>query len=194
MKRLLSLFPLLFFLFVNDLFANPGSSFGAGRLGYIGGSLGITDRQVGYSLFNVKLGGQFLYFWKDYSLKFSYNKLTVFSFDNAGESAEKYHSLELSLGKVFDLSDARRFALEDLYIGAFAGASVNYMDFYQNEPVAGVNKLSAAKRTGFPLSVSVMTDLGSLFMSGLEYKFTILQNSAPSRELNFFINIKLFEL
>lgn len=194
MKRSLLLFAVLFCLFVNNLFAKPGSSFRASRLGYIGGSFGLTDRQVGYSTFNVKLGGQFMYLWEDYSLKFSYNKLTFFTFDNAGETDEKFHSLELGLGRIFDLSDARRSVLEDLYIGAFVGASVNYIDFYQHEPVAGVNKISSTKRTGFPLSISVMTNLGSLFMSGLEYKFTILQNSPPSRELNFFINIKVFEL
>jgi hypothetical protein len=194
MKRSLLLFALLFCLFVNNLFAKPGNSFRASSLGYIGGSFGITDRQFGNSLFNVRLGGQFMYLWNDYALKFSYNKFTFFTFDNAGETDEKFHSLELSLGRIFDLSDTRRSVLEDLYIGAFVGASVNYNDFYQTEPVAGINKLSSTKRTGFPISVSVMTNLGSLFMSGLEYKYTILQNSAPSRELNFFINIKLFEL
>ncbi|MGE5409526.1 MAG: hypothetical protein ACM3MI_01095 [Clostridiales bacterium] len=173
--------------------ADSGRDSGTCSFGYIGGNLGLAGRQVGYSKFPLKVGGQFLYSWKNNTIKLAYNKISVFQFDNEPDSKERFHSIELCYGRLLRIGSSP-LLFNALYIGASTGLSINFIDYYKDLGDAWGHRITTENQLGIPLSIFTHVNFASLLTAGLEYKYSILQKSFPSSEVNFSINVKVFEL
>lgn len=160
---------------------------------YVGGNMGLAGREVGYSKFPLKVGGQVLYVWGHNTVKLAYNKISVFQFDNEPDTRERFNSIELCYGRVLRIGNVR-LMFKNLYVGASTGLSVNFVDYFGNSGDAISHSIKSDTRFGIPFAIFTDFNFGSLVSGGFEYKYSILQRAFPSSEVSFSINVKVFEL
>ncbi|MGE5399965.1 MAG: hypothetical protein ACM3S2_06160, partial [Ignavibacteriales bacterium] len=106
---------------------------------------------------------------------------------------ERFHSIELCYGRLLRIGSSP-LLFNALYIGASTGLSINFIDYYKDLGEAWGHQITTENKLGSPLSIFTHVNFASLLTAGIEYKYSILQKSFPSSEVNLSINVKVFEL
>ena len=160
---------------------------------YLGLNTGFSAKNIGYSSFLPKLGGNILYNWDNNFVTLSYNKLFEFTIPFAGSNLGKsnFQRLELLYGYTMVISKKHKL-FKHISFSASIGVSYNYIKYYKDEYSSMVNHLSVNQSAGVPIGIAITNNIGKVVYFGWELKYHIIQKIAPYGEVAGFIMVNVY--